>query len=216
MVDLPPRCASVRLYLSFQTGYTCEASRIMKLPTILFVLLLALCALFGLTFVIEEVPFEDVATPSGQIERVYSGHGVTHPRFPTMDHGGSGGERHARVLWLGWAFGVLQIALIVGCLMLGVKRDRRVGLWLVGCGVLLGAIFSMVVVSYQSSLGGAPPSLFFSLPGPTAWFLYGYWPAQFVVVALYVLVFNRAVITTKDVVRFHEIVAAERRRRGDE
>ena len=73
-----------------------------------------------------------------------------------------------------------------------------------------------MVVSYQGSLGGATPSLFFSLPGPTAWLLYGYWPAQFVVVALYVLVFNRAVITSKDVARFREIVAAERRRRGNE
>ena len=122
MVDLPLSVRLGPIVPLVPDGLHLRASRVMKLPTILFVLLLALCALLGLTFVIEEVPFEDVATPSGQIERVYSGHGVTHPRFPTMDHGGSGAERHARVLWLGWAFGVLQIALIVGCLMLGVKR----------------------------------------------------------------------------------------------
>ena len=50
-----------------------------------------------------------------------------------------------------------------------------------------------------------------SLPAPTAWFLYGFWPAEFLVVTLYVLVFSRSIATREDMERFRGIVAARRR-----
>ncbi|HIE93276.1 MAG TPA: hypothetical protein EYQ83_10595 [Acidobacteria bacterium] len=49
-----------------------------------------------------------------------------------------------------------------------------------------------------------------SLPAPTAWFLYGFWPAEFLVVLLYVLLFSRSIATPDDMQRFREIVAARR------
>ena len=185
----------------------------MKLPTILFLVLLALCAVMGLAFLVEETPHGDAAAVSGEVERMPGERETAHPRFPTMDHGGPAAPRPGSILWLGCAFGMLQLTFVVGCLMLGVKRAGRVRSWLAGCGLLLGCIFSMMVVAYQGYLGESTPGLFLSLPAPTAWFLYGYWPAQFLVVVLYVLVFNRAVLGGADLARFHEIVA--RRRAGD-
>ena len=188
----------------------------MTIPTMLFGLLLALCVVVGLSFVIVEVPFEDVLTGTGRVERVHVGHGITHSRFPSMDDGGPGDERHGPILWLAWTFGMLQLAVIVGSLMLGVKHVGRVRLWLAGCGVLLGGIFTTMVVTYQGYLGDATPTLFFSLPAPTAWFLYGFWPAQFCVVTLYALMFTRSIVTRQDMSRFHGILAERRRRPAGE
>ena len=180
-----------------------------RLPLLLFGLLLALCVVLALAFVIEEVPFEDVPTAAGEgMERVYTGHGTAHSRFPSMDHGGPGGERRGPVWWLGLSFGLLQLGLIFGCLALPVKRLERVRTPLVLCGIVLAAIFVVMAVTYRGYVGDATPPLLLSLPIPTAWFLYAFWPAQFLVVALYVLVYHRSIVTSRDMARFREILAA--------
>ena len=181
------------------------------LPILLFGILLALCLVTGIAFVIEETPYEDVPAPDGGVQRVRAGHGVTHPEFASMDHGGSGAERHAPVLWLAWTFGLLQLALIVGCLMLGLRPAGRARYRLAACGVLLGGLFTMMVIAYRGYLDTAAPLPLLALPAPTAWFLYGFWPAQFLVVALYARVFRRAVLTGDQSARFRAILAARRR-----
>ena len=206
-----------RLYLRERTGYTGRAETTvitMKLPVVLFGLLVALCVVTNLAFLTEEVPFNDRPEPNGGLERIYNGHGITHPRFPSMNHGGDGPARHRPMLWLGWTFGLLQLAIIVGCLMLGVKRTGPVRLWLGGSGVVLGGLFTMMVVTYSGSLADQTPELFLSLPAPTAWFLYGFWPAEFLVVVLYVVLFSRSIATPDDLQRFREIVAARRAETG--
>ena len=183
-----------------------------RLPLILFGLLLALCVVLALAFVIEEVPFEDVPSAArGGVERVYTGHGTAHNRFPLMHPGGAGPERHRPILWLAWSFGLLQLALIVGCLALGVKHLERVWPPLAACSIVLGLILTMMVVTYQGYLDESGSPLFFSLSAPTAWFLYGFWPAQLLVVTLYVLVFSRSIVTREDMERFRGIVAAKHR-----
>ncbi|MDP6581708.1 MAG: hypothetical protein QF681_13725 [Vicinamibacterales bacterium] len=181
-----------------------------RLPLVLFGLFLALCVTFALTFVIEEVPFEDIPLPSGGVERVTTGHGTTHDQFPSMDHAGPGGERRGAVWWLGLSFGLLQLAIIFGCLALPVKRLALIRTPLALCGLVLAAIFVAMAVSYRGYAGDGMPALIFSLPIPTAWFLYAFWPAQFFVVALYVLLFSRAFVTPVDIARFREILAKRR------
>lgn len=183
-----------------------------NLPIVLFGILVALCLVTAIAFVIEETPYEDVPASGGGVERVRAGHGVTHPAFASMDHGGSGAERHAPILWLAWAFGLLQLALIVGCLMLGLGPAGGARYRLAACGVLLGVLFTMMVATYHDYLDTAAPLPFLALPAPTAWFLYGFWPAQFLVVALYARIFRRAVLTGEQSARFRAILAEARRR----
>jgi uncharacterized membrane protein YhaH (DUF805 family) len=180
------------------------------LPIVLFGLLLALCVVLALTFVIEEVPFEDVTLPSGAVERVHTGHGIAHSRFPSMDHAGSGGERDGPAWWLGLSFGLLQLALIIGCLALPIKRLAQVRTPLMLCGIVLALLFVGMAVTYRGYVGDATPSLFLGLPIPTAWFLYAFWPAQFLVVVLYVLVYDRSLVTSQDMKRFRELLAKRR------
>ena len=56
----------------------------MKLPVVLFGLLVALCVVTNVAFLLEEVRFEDVAAADGAMQRVYTGHGVTHEGFPSI------------------------------------------------------------------------------------------------------------------------------------
>ena len=173
-----------------------------RLPVVLFGLLLALCVTLALAVAVEP---EGSAGGPGSLAGSVSASGATHPRFPSMDHGGSGPGRHGPVLWLAWAFGILQLALVVGCLALGVRRGRMRTRLAAG-GLVLALIVTMMVVSYRGYLDD-PDAFFLALPVPTAWFLYGFWPAQFLVVALYVLLFDREIVTRRDVDRFREIRA---------
>ena len=175
-----------------------------RLPIVLFGLLLALCLTLALAVAADPAAPGDGPGRDGSAGEV-SASGATHPRFPSMDHGGSGPRRHGPVLGLAWAFGILQLALVVGCLALGVRHDR-VRAPLAAAGLLLALIVTMMVVSYRGFLAD-PAAAFLALPVPTAWFLYGFWPAQFLVVGLYILLFDRVIVTPRDMARFREILA---------
>ena len=186
------------------------SERFSPLPIVLFGLLLALCVTLALAVAAggrasADGPSGDGPDAEAGAEARPGASGATHPRFPSMDHGGSGPRRHGPVLGLAWAFGILQLALVVGCLVLGVRGDR-VRAPLAAAGLLLALIVTMMVVSYRGFLAD-PTAAFLALPVPTAWFLYGFWPAQFLVVGLYILLFDRAIVTPQDMARFHEILA---------
>ncbi len=197
---MPPR------YGRRRPGYTSGGmpERPSRLPIVLFGLLLALCLTLALAAVVEPAASGDGTGLDAGSGAVSAG-GATHARFPSMDHGGSGPRRHGPVLALAWAFGILQLALVVGCLALGVRRGRMRALLAAG-GLVLALIVTMTVVSYRGYLDD-PHASFLALPLPTAWFLYGFWPAQFLVVALYVLLFDREIVTRRDLDRFREVLA---------
>ena len=185
-----------------------------RLPHVLFALLLVLCVLFGLTFVIEEQPFDEIATDAGGVERVYLGHGTTHDQYASMDHGGDGPARHGPVLWMAWTFAVVQLGIIIGSLLLGVRHPDRIRFPLVMSGVTLAGLLTLMTVTYVRYLDDPTASLFLGLPAPTAWFLYAFWPTQFLVVVLFVLFFSRGVVTPADMERFRQIVDERRARVG--
>ena len=176
---------------------------LMKLPWILFVLLLTMCCVLGYVLTIEEMG---------------AGHGVTHPRFSTMEVGGSGLERHAPILWWGWALGLLEICLFIGLLALGMRHRQVLGKrkWplLLG-GLLYGTVFTLLILSYQSYANSPFQPLFLSMPAPTAWMLYGLFGIPLYFHVLYVVSFDRWVLTPEDLERFHRLVA-ERRNGKDE
>lgn len=180
------------------------------LPVALFGLLLALWVTLALAFAAGPGAAPGRGTDGAEAggERPVAAGGA-HPRFPSMDHGGSGRRRHGPILGLAWAFGILQLALVVGCLALGVGH-RRMRAPLAAAGLVLALIVTLMVVSYRGHLAD-PEAAFLALPIPTAWFLYAFWPAQFLVVGLYVLLFDRAVVTPHDLARFREILARSAR-----
>ncbi len=187
----------------------------MKLPHLLFALLLAMCAVVAAAFFIEEVPYVDTpGEDGGPAVREYLGHGFDHPEIPAMQAGGPGEERHARVLWLGLTLGLLEIVFFLTCLVLGAKKNEQFGPLLrpvMIAGVIYAAIFTAMVVTYRGYAAEDTHTLFLGLPTPTAWMVYGVWFFPFFYMLLYMYIFDRWTFTEADAERFSEIVAARRK-----
>ncbi len=164
-----------------------------SLHWVLFGLLLALCLVVGVALFWEE--------PADS-------QGYGHGELRTMRQGGTG-ERHAQVLWLGAAFGVLQLLLFVACLGFGLRgargssREKRRAL-LLG-GLLYLAVFTVLILAYQGYVKD-PARLLVSLPPPTAVMLWVLWPFPLYFVLVYSLRFEDWVFRKEDSRRFRELV----------
>lgn len=166
---------------------------------VLFVLLVGMCALIVLAGLIDEVP---------------SQRGLAHPEYPTMMLGGAPEARHGSILWLGWAFGAMAIALFQGLIDWSLSRgggaDRvhaRRGFF--AGGLCLQAAFLALVLSYrgfmEDPLGGG---LVLGFPAPSAWMMYGVWGAPLILVLLYVWRFESWIWSAADEEEFHRLVKA--------
>ena len=69
---------------------------------------------------------EVVSEETSELVPAPLGHGFAHARFPTMQSGGPGVERHDRILWYGCAFGLLQIVFFTVLLAFGGRKDPLV------------------------------------------------------------------------------------------
>lgn len=185
----------------------------MNVPWFIFITLLAMCVVVGISFLVPQVPYEDVVLEDGSTQHVIKSHGYDHDKYPTMFQGGPGAERHAITLWVGWVFAMLSILFFVGCNLLGAARHGKLGPlkvpFIVGT-VLYAAIFTGVIVSYYAYMHEDTHSLFLSFPKPTAWMLFGVWPIPVYFIVLYYLFFDRWHFTAEDEQRLEEIVARNR------
>lgn len=182
----------------------------MNISWFIFIVLLAMCVVVGVAFMVPQVPYEDVVSEDGGIERVIKSHGYEHEKYPTMKHGGPGAERHAVTLWVGWVFANLCILFFVGCLSLGVARNGKLGPakvpFILGTAIFV-ALFTGLIFSYYAYMREDTHSLFLSLPKPTAWMLLGIWPFPIYFMVVYYLLFDRWFFTEQDEKRLEEITA---------
>jgi hypothetical protein len=192
----------------------------MKLPHLLFAILLAMCALIATVFVIGESPVVEVISPeTGETSQTPLGHGFTHPEFATMQRGGSGAARHERILWFGCAFGLLQILFFVCLLAYGGQRQGRLGplkVPLMIGGIAYAATFTSLVYTYQGYMLEQTHAMFLSLPVPTAWMVYGLWLVPLVFMFLYMFIFDSWIFRQADIARFEEILAEKQTASGDQ
>jgi hypothetical protein len=182
----------------------------MNIPWFIFILLLAMCLVVGISFFAPQVPFEEVVLEDGSTQRVIKSHGYTHEKFSTMFEGGPGAERHAVTFWIGWVFAMLCIVFFVVCVLLGAERGGSLGPFKVPFAigtVLYAAIFSCVLFTYHGYMGAASPDGFLGFPAPTAWMMYGVWPIPIYFVVLYSLYFDRWYFTAEDEARFEALLA---------
>ena len=172
---------------------------------VLFVLLVGMCALVVVAGLLDEVP---------------SQRGLAHPDYPTMAMGGAPAARHGSVLWLGWAFGAMSIAIFQGLIDWSLRRGGTSGrpqarrAFLAG-GLGLQAVFLALVVSYRAFMAdplGA--GLVLGFPVPSAWMMYGVWGAPLILVLLYVWRFEAWIWSAADEEEFHRLVKAYGDRRA--
>lgn len=189
-----------------------------RLEGLLFLYLIAMCAVVVAAFFIEERPFKEVPGENGAgPTRVYLGHGVTHDAFNTIEIGGDS-ARHDRILWLGLAFGLLQVAFFVTGIAFGGRKADKVGplRWpLIVFGLIYAAVFTALVVSYRGYAHTTEHSLYLNLPAPTAWMIYGIWFFPLVFMFLYIVRFNDWTFTDADLERYKAIVAERQSQEPD-
>jgi hypothetical protein len=176
---------------------------------IVFGILLALCVVDGALFFIDERPLREVKT-GDKISQVAAGHGVPHERVEGMFVGGDGESRHGHIFWLAWSFAVLQIALLCGGLLIGMKKREAWGPargWVIGASIIGALIMTMVFLSYRPFMLGEDYSFVFGFPIASAWLVYGVWGFPVLYVTLYVVVFDRWYVTRETMDGLRAIVA---------
>lgn len=164
----------------------------------LFGLLLAMCTVVGwIVFSGEDAPRQ-----------------VTlHATFPdTMLQGTPGVERQSGVRWWGMAFGVLEIAFFVGCLMISLRPLRGRMLIFVFLGVLHVAAFAMMFIADYYYSTGELRILVWGFPLPTTLMLYGVGGVPLAFILLYVFWFDRLILTPDDMAKLDRIVQEQRQK----
>ena len=141
-------------------------------------------------------------------------HGQQHPDHAEMNQGGDG-VRHQQghTLLLGETLGVLQIILFVTLLSFGLRSIPRQRITLLIGGILYLGIFLAMLCSYRATIDGPlahPPELFLGLPVATAWMIYGLGGFPLFFARLYMIHFDRWVLTPEDHQSFRDAVEESR------
>lgn len=135
---------------------------------------------------------------------------VDHPQFPTMQQSGWSWESSDPLLAGVWIVGVLQIAVFICLLCLGLSGRGGLGrlrVALVLGGLLHAGIFSWLILAHVFPVA---PSLW-SFPPPTVVMVFFLWilpPVYFVI--LYVAGFDRWILTEESHRSFRELVQARK------
>lgn len=132
---------------------------------------------------------------------------VTHPDADSMLRSGSGAPGGTLVVAAGFATGLLVLAMIGLCLLVGVAPGAN-GLkrWILGGTVAYGLVFSALMLSYLDFLEGGPLRIFVGFPAPTAWMMYGVWFFPWVFIVAYVVTFRTSYFTPEAEERFRELL----------
>jgi len=217
-LTMPP--APAKLAHSYADVWLNSAEGIpIKLPWFILALLLAICGVVVAAFIAGEEPYTDSdPDESGAVTRTYSGHGIAHPQFKTMLTGGPGVDRHSNILWLGWAYAVLQALFFVSLLIFGMRKKGEHGPALVPLivgGAIFVCVFTMLFLSYRGYMSDTDPSLFLTLPKPTAWMIYGIWLFPISFVFIYRRYFDSWFLSDDDMEQFKAILAEHRADDGE-
>ncbi|MCZ6696403.1 MAG: hypothetical protein O7A63_07685 [Acidobacteria bacterium] len=176
----------------------------MKLDRVPLALTLLMLVVIGFAAFVPEIP------------GVY---GSPHPDFPGMLRGGPGPERHDGILWIGWLFGLLQIALFVTLMIIGARRGGRPSgatVPLVFCGAIQAAVWTSIVLTYRGAMQDGAGAFILAFPIPSAILLYVLWPLMGLFTLCFVVGFRRWVLSDEDLAAFERLVAARaRRENGD-
>lgn len=174
-----------------------EESQRKTLLIALFGLLLAMCLVVGW------IAFTGTSAPR---------QATLHATFPsTMLQGTPGVERQSGVRWWGLAFGVLETAFFVGCLMISLRPLRgRMRIFVILGALHVAAFVMMFIADYFYSIGELR-MLVLGFPLPTALMLYGVGGVPLAFILLYVFWFDRLILTADDMVKLERIVQEKRR-----
>ncbi len=143
--------------------------------------------------------------------------GSLHPTFKTMLKSGDYAGGGVAIKWLSYLFGLGIIGIFGFCIFTGLKKKdgaipRNMRLILFFGFTAYVIIYSLMVFSYWEFQQNDNPAFTGGFPVPTAWMLYGMWFVPAVITVTYIVKFDDWILTKEEEDRFHEIVAARRKR----
>jgi len=143
--------------------------------------------------------------------------GSAHPEIAAMRQGGDGLARHGSILLPGWLLGCAIILCFSAVIHFGALRGHGrepLAALLKVATLLYLSCWSWLVWAYRASLADAAPDLILTLPRPTAIMIFVFWPVSMLFNALFVIGFDRWVLTAEEDAAFQDLV--ERRRASEE
>ena len=166
--------------------------KIINLSKLILVAAIALAAVIGIAFLVPELG---------------AANGNVHALFSTMQQGGA--PHDSTVIWLGWAFGILILFLIVFIISLGAARRNKLrGLaWpLVLIFALTMAAWTGVVLAYKGYLTNPDQPLLFGFPLPTGLMIFVMTPLMVLINILFVTRFPKSILTEEDVEIYKQLL----------
>ena len=134
---------------------------------------------------------------------------MLHPEVPSLLHSTGGLSEQPETLWLGFAIGLLMIALMAVCVWIGLRREGKgtpLSRWMMIGFVGYGAVFTAMCAYYHLYTSGHAVGFFGGFPAPTAWMIYGMWLFPLLFVALFLFQFDRWIFSEADLKRFQDLV----------
>lgn len=170
----------------------------MKLFHVLFVVLVFLLVIILMAGVLPQVP---------------GASGSLHPEIPGMFISKANIDDQAHTRWLGYLFGVGIIALFGAMLLIGNRKKGKVtsiGKWLILGLVLYFLAYTGMVLSHWSYREQTLEDFVFFMPAPTAWMIIGVWFVPSIITIAYILKFEEAIISGKEIQEFEEFIDQEK------
>ena len=140
-----------------------------------------------------------------------------HPEAASLLQSTGGLADQPETLWLGYAIGLLILGLMAVCVWIGLrKQDAGTPLtrWMMIGFAGYALVFTGLTITYAQYAADPSGSFFGGFPLPTAWMIYGMWFFPLLLVGLYMVMFDRWVLTEDDLARFQDLVDENRRQRG--
>jgi len=137
-----------------------------------------------------------------------------HPSHAEMQIAGEAAAADADLVPFGAAVGCLMVFVFTSCLLFGAGKNGRSANFLGIVAVLVilvVSVFLTMMSNVQGYLRGESVIIVGGFPLPTAQMLYGVWICPLVFLVVYVLGFNRWVMTDADRERLAELVKNTRK-----
>lgn len=135
--------------------------------------------------------------------------GEKHHNHKAMDRGGDGFQKHHKLIWFGWGFGLMQNLVFVITLLLGVKRERLPEVrapMLVGLLLYLTA-FTLLIVSYQQDLTTGTVPFLGPFPRSTTLMILSTWAVPIYFVILFVVKYQSLFWSPDDERKFQQLLS---------
>jgi hypothetical protein len=133
-----------------------------------------------------------------------------HPDYPGMLRSGANATGGVWTLRAGYLTGLFVIWLLAVTSLVGIRSDDHRGRRLmIGASLVYAATFVGLAMSYSRYAAEGFTGTILGFPPPTAWMLYGMWHVPWLMVFVYVVLWDSVSMPPESVARFDELLRAK-------